>query len=65
MIVFPTGGTRIMNTRHLTPKDITKIEEGMNSQDLEFMVAVIDRIVALKLAKALKTSQGEQAHGAD
>ena len=45
-----------MNTLHLTAADVKRIEEGMATEDLEHMVAVVDRIVSLRLKKALKVS---------
>lgn len=45
-----------MNTLHLTRADIRKIEEALDTSDLETMVAVVDRIVELRLTKALKSS---------
>jgi hypothetical protein len=46
-----------MDPKHLTPADIKAIETGMNAEDLEFMVATVDRLIELKLkaAKAVKT----------
>ena len=41
-----------MDPLHLTAADISKIEEAMNTEDLEHMVSVIDQIVALKLKTA-------------
>ena len=40
----------------LTRADVRKIEETLNTADLEMMVATVDRIVQLRLARALKTS---------
>lgn len=46
-----------MDPQHLTAKDIAKIEEGLNTEDLETMVAVVDRLVQLKLKKAARTAK--------
>lgn len=35
----------MVDPKHLTAKHITQIEEAMNTEDLEYMVAVVDRIV--------------------
>jgi hypothetical protein len=39
-------------THALTRADIRKIEEALNTNDLEVMVATVDRIVALRLRGA-------------
>jgi hypothetical protein len=44
-----------MDPKYLTAKDITRLEEAMNTEDLEHMVAVVDQIVARRLAKAQTT----------
>lgn len=56
LFLSPTiGGITMFNAIHLTPADIAKIEEGMNTEDVEHMVAIVDRIVARRLAKAQTT----------
>jgi hypothetical protein len=34
-----------LDVQHLTPRDIAKIEEALNTADLEEMVATVDAIV--------------------
>lgn len=46
-------------THALTRADIRKIEEALNCDDLEVMVAVVDQTVVKRLAKALKVSVAE------
>lgn len=36
---------RDLNAIHLTRKDITMLEEALNTADLEYLVAAVDRIV--------------------
>jgi hypothetical protein len=47
-----------LGTHTLTRADIRKIEEALNTYDLEVMVAVVDRIVELRL-RAARTAQDE------
>lgn len=42
---------------HLTRADIRKIEEALNTSDLETMVAIVDRIVELKLKASARTAK--------
>jgi hypothetical protein len=39
------GRPHDLNAEHLTKRDIRKIEEAMNCDDLEQMVAVVDELV--------------------
>ncbi|HMF85167.1 MAG TPA: hypothetical protein VK598_02325 [Nitrospiraceae bacterium] len=48
-----------LETHVPTRADIRKIEEALDTNDLEVMVATVDRIVELRLAKALKVTVGE------
>ena len=48
-----------MNTRHLTRADVRKLEEALDSSDLEFLVSTVDNIVKLRL-KAERDAQSEQ-----
>jgi hypothetical protein len=41
-----------LNTEHLTKKQILRIEEAMNTEDLEQVVAVVDAIVGRSRTKA-------------
>jgi hypothetical protein len=53
------------NHQHLTTQDIRKLEEAMSQEDLEVMVAVVDRIVALRLrasAAAPRMTKAEVAN---
>jgi hypothetical protein len=34
-----------LNSLHLSKKDITKLEEALNTDDLEFLVAAVDRML--------------------
>ncbi len=43
----------MFNAKYLTAANIATIEEAMNTEDVEHMIATIDQIVALKLQKAL------------
>jgi hypothetical protein len=40
------------DVQHLTAKDIAKIEEALNTVDLETMVTAVDQIVGRHLPKA-------------
>jgi hypothetical protein len=46
-----------MKPVHLTRADVVKIEEALNTNDLEVMVAAVDRIVERRLAKALRLAK--------
>jgi hypothetical protein len=46
-----------INPKYLTAADITKLEEAMNAEDLETVVAVVDRIVELRLRAAKKAAK--------
>jgi len=52
------------HTQYLTAADIRKIEEAMNQEDAEVMVAVVDRIVKLRL-KAAQANASTKAEVAD
>lgn len=41
-----------LTTQYLTRPDVRKIEEALDSNDLETMVAVVDRIVELRIKAA-------------
>ncbi len=43
----------MLTPTHLTAGDVRKIEEALNTDDLETMVAVVHRIVALRLRAAI------------
>jgi len=43
----------MLTPTYLTTGDVRKIEEALNTDDLEMMVAVVDRIVALRLRAAI------------
>jgi hypothetical protein len=43
-------------TKTLTKADIAKIEEALDSSDLEVMVAAVDRIVERRLRSARKAA---------
>ena len=47
-----------MLTTYLTSGDVRKIEEALNTDDLETMVAVVDRIVELRLRAADRRAHG-------
>ena len=51
--------TRIEPHR-LTKADITKIEQALDTNDLEFMVAAVDQIVHLRLRAARKAASATQ-----
>jgi hypothetical protein len=42
-----------LNTEHLTKRQIERIEEAMNTVDLEVMVATVDAIVGRQRPKSL------------
>ena len=46
----------VNHTIHLTRADIRKLEEALDTGDLEFLLAAVDRVVELRLAKALNTT---------
>ena len=48
-----------LGTHVLTRADIRKIEEALNCDDLEVMVAAVEQIVVRRLAMALKVSVAE------
>lgn len=45
----------MLTPTHLTTGDVRKIEEALNTDDLETMVAVVDRIVELRLRAAMSS----------
>ena len=42
--------------QYVTAADIRKLEDAMNSEDVEVMVAAVDRIVGLRLKAAQATT---------
>ena len=47
-----------LGLRHLRAQDVKQIEQAMNADDLEVMLAAVDQIVVRRLAKALKDRRG-------
>lgn len=52
----PERTERAIQTKCLSKADIRKIEDALNSDDLEVMVATVDRIVTLRLRSARKAA---------
>lgn len=48
----------MLASTYLTTGDVRKIEEALNTADLETMVAVVDRIVELRLRAADRSAHG-------
>ena len=49
----------MLTPKYITRADVKKIEEALDTADLEMMVAAVDRIVSLRL-KAERDAQSEQ-----
>ena len=49
-----------LGTHTLTRADIRKIEEALDTNDLEFMVAAVDQIVHLRLRAARATQKNRR-----
>jgi len=48
----------IFSPQHLTAKDIAKLEDALNMDDLEVLVAAVDAILGLHLERANKQKRG-------
>ena len=49
----------MLTPKYLTRADVRKLEEALDTADLEFLVSTVDRIVQLRL-KAERDAQSEQ-----